>query len=87
MPGKKDFIPFTKAEERFIEKMIQKRDRVEVRFPLLTALGATFGFVCVLYGFEKMIDNIALFNEHPSILFITGLVILVATGTAYKKLN
>lgn len=84
---KKDLLPFTKAEEKFIEKMVQKRDHVGVRFPLFTALAATFGFVSVLYGFEKMIDGIELFADNPSILFFTGLLILVLTGTAYKKLN
>lgn len=83
----KDFVPFTKAEEKFIEKMIEKRDKAEVRFPLLTALAATFGFVSVLYGFEKMIDSISLFVDHPSILFVTGLIILATTGATYKKLN
>lgn len=85
--AKKDFIPFTQAEEKFIEKMVEKRDKAEVRFPLLTGLAVTFGFVSVLYGFEKMIDNVELFAEHPSILLFTGLMILVCTGAAYKKLN
>ena len=83
----KNIVPFTDAEEKFIEKMIQKRHRAEVRYPLVMALAATFGFVCVLYGFEKMIDNISLFTNHPSILFIVGLIIMAITGTAYKKLN
>ncbi len=85
--AKKDIIPFTNAEEKFIEKMIESRDRAEIQFPLLTALAATFGFVSILYGFEKMIDNIQLFSDHPSILFVTGMLILLATGTFYKKLN
>ncbi len=84
---KKDLLPFTKAEEKFIERMIQKRDHAELKFPLFTALAATFGFVSVLYGFEKMIDNVKLFSDNPSILLFTGLLILVLTGTVYKKLN
>ena len=84
---KKDIIPFTQAEERFIEKMIEKRDSAELRFPLLTALAATFGFVSVLYGFEKMIDQVDLFVDKPWILLIVGLLILGATGALYRKLN
>jgi hypothetical protein len=83
----KNLVPFTQAEEKFIEKMIEKRDRAEVRFPLITALAVTFGFVSVLYGFEKMIDRVDLFVNHPWILLIIGLVILAITGSIYKKLN
>jgi hypothetical protein len=85
--SKKDLIPFTKAETRFIEKMVEKRDKAEVRYPLLTGLAATFGFVSVLYGFEKMIDSVQLFVDHPSILLVTGLIILAVTGSVYRKLN
>lgn len=85
--SKNNLIPFNKAEEKFIKKMIQKRNHAEVKFPLPTALAATFGFVSVLYGFEKMIDNVELFAENPIILLVTGLIILGVTGSVYKKLN
>lgn len=85
--SKKNLMPFTDAEERFIEKMVEKRDNAELKFPLPTALAATFGFVSVLYGFEKMIDNVELFAENPVILLVTGLIILGITGSVYKKLN
>jgi hypothetical protein len=91
---KKNLVPFTDAEEKFINKMIekrnsvvQKRDNVEVRFPLLTALAVTFGFVSTLYGFEKMIDRVDLFVNKPWILLVTGVLILSVTGALYKKLN
>lgn len=84
---KKDLLPFTQAEEKFIEKIVEKRDRAEVRFPLLTALAVTFGFVSTLYGFEKMIDRVDLFVNHPWILLIVGVSTLSFTGALYKKLN
>jgi len=83
----KDVIPFTKAEEKLIEKVVEKRIQAENKFPILITLAATFGFVSVLYGFEKMIDNIQLFVDHPYILLFVGLVILGITGSLYKKLN
>lgn len=83
----KNIIPFTKAEEKFIEKVIEKRNRAEVKFPLLTALAVTFGFVSTLYGFEKMIDRVDIFVNHPWILLLIGLTILGITGSVYKKLN
>lgn len=84
--SKKDMLPFTKAEEHLADKIIEKRIQAERRFPLIVTLAATFGFVCVLYGFEKMIDNIQFFVDHPSTLFVLGLIILTVTGTLYKKL-
>ena len=85
--AKKNLVPFTDAEERFIEKMIEKRDSAEVKFPLLTALAVTFGFVSTLYGFEKMIDRVDLFVDKPWILLILGITVLSVTGSIYKKLN
>lgn len=84
---KKNIIPFTEAEEKVISRMVDKRMRAEKRFPLITALFVTFGFVATLYGFEKVIDKIDLFTQNPWILLLTGLTVLTATGTIYKKLN
>ncbi len=83
----KDLVPFTKAEEKLIEKVIEKRIQAEKKFPIVITLAATFGFVSVLYGFEKMIDSVDLFVNHPSILLGIGLITLGITGSLYKKLN
>jgi len=83
----KNFIPFTDKEERLVEKLAEKRGKAEVKFPLSFGLLATFGFVSILYGFEKLIDRIDLFANNPWILLVTGLLILVSTGAAYRKLN
>lgn len=82
-----DYVPFTESETKLLRKLNDKRVSTEARYPLITALAATFGFVSVLYGFEKMIDSIDFLSNNPVILFILGLVILGATGTVYKKLN
>ena len=84
---KKNIVPFTHAEEKLIEKIVEKRVKVQDKFPILITLLGTFGFVSVLYGFEKMIDNIDFFVSHPIVLFVTGLVILAITGSLYKKLD
>lgn len=83
----KNFIPYTKIEEKIVEKAVQKRESAAERFPLIFGLFATFGFVSVLYGFEKLIDRVDLFVNNPWILLTTGLVILLVTGFAYKKLD
>ncbi len=82
-----DKISFTEAEIRFIKKLDEQRVKAEDKFPLVTALIATFGFVSLLYGFEKLIDSVDLLADNPAILLVLGLVILGVTGTVYKKLN
>jgi hypothetical protein len=84
---KKNLVPFTEAEERFIKKVASERQVAETRFPLIFGLTATFGLVSVLYGFEKIIDKVDLFVNNPWILLVTGIVLLLVTGAAYRKLN
>lgn len=84
---KKNIVPFTDAEERFIQKAAAERDLVETKFPLLFGLFITFGFVSTLYGFEKLIDRVDLFIDKPWILLGIGIITLLVTGAAYKKLN
>jgi hypothetical protein len=84
---KKNFVPFTDAEEKFIKKVVDERSLVETRYPLLFGLTATFGLVSVLYGFEKLIDRVELFVNNPWILLVIGVLLLLATGAAYRKLN
>lgn len=84
---KKNLVPFTDAEERIIRKIAMERDLVETKFPLVFGLFITFGFVSTLYGFEKLIDRVDLFTDKPWILLGTGVLTLLVTGAAYKKLN
>lgn len=83
----KNLLPFTDTEEKVINKMIDQRAKAETRFPLLVGLLVTFGFVCTLYGFEKLIDKVDLFVDKPWILLATGVLVLFVTGAAYKKLS
>lgn len=83
----KNIIPFTDVEERAIEKVRERRDLAEARFPLFFGLLITFGFVSTLYGFEKLIDRVELFVNNPWILLATGIITLIATGAAYTKLH
>jgi hypothetical protein len=79
--------PFTEAELQFLKKFDESRLRAQARFPLITALTATFGFVLLLDGFQKIIDKIPLLANNPIVLVFCGLAILAVTGTVYKKLN
>ncbi len=71
-------------EEEHVRKL---RDTYAQKYPLTFGLGATFGFVSILYGFEKIIDRIDLFANNPWILLAFGLVILSITGTLYNKIR
>lgn len=84
---KKNLVPFTDAEERIIQKVSEKREGIEIRYPLLFGLFTTFGFVSTLYGFEKLIDRVDLLINNPWILLATGIITLLITGAAYTKLN
>lgn len=79
--------PFNKTEKEVIKKIAEEQKVVETRFPLLFGLTATFGLVAVLYGFEKLIDKVDLLVNNPWILLILGVLLLLATGAAYRKLN
>jgi hypothetical protein len=83
----KSVIPFTEVDDKIIEKAPVKRESVAERYPLSFALIGTFGFVSTLYGFEKMIDGIDIFVNHPWILLIIGVGTLSITGLALRKLG
>ena len=54
------------------------------RYPLLFSMLATFGFVSVLYGFERLIDEIPFLNERPLLILFVGFITLIFTGSLYK---
>ena len=79
--------PIVQAEERIVRTAVAQRKSIAHRFPLVFGLLTTFGFVCTLYGFEKLIDRVDFLINNPWILLLIGVTTLVATGVAYKKLN
>ncbi|MEK7471926.1 MAG: hypothetical protein AAB624_01630 [Patescibacteria group bacterium] len=83
---RRNYIPFTDAEERLERAIIEKRIRVSQRFPLWTTLTATFGVVAIFYGLEKLIDKVPLLSNNPWILLVVGVLTLIVTGTTYQKL-
>lgn len=73
-----------KKEEEHVSRL---RNTYSQKYPVLFAVGTTFGLVSTLYGFEKLIDRVALFVNNPWILLATGLCTLVITGAFYNKLR
>jgi hypothetical protein len=70
-----------------LEKLTRKRDSTFRRFPLVFTLLGTFGLVSTYYGFQHVIDKIPILANNPILSLATGLLILLFTGTLYKKLG
>lgn len=85
--NKHDHIPFTDVEERIAHRLADSRDRAAVKFPLIFGLAASFGLVSTFYGFEGLINKIPMLQNNPWLVLATGVVVLLVTGTAYRKLN
>ena len=69
-----------------VGKLASRRDSAFNRFPLLFTLLGAVGVVTTFYGFERLIDKIDLLADNPFILLASGVLILILTGSLYKKL-
>ena len=65
----------------------KKGRHVFARYPLTFALLIVFGVIMVTDGIKDLLREIPIFKENPSIMLVGGLLVLVITGTLYKKLN
>jgi len=57
------------------------------RYPLTFTILILVGVVAVSEGVKHILLNMTFFGNHPWRLLFAGLVILIATGTLYKKLD
>ena len=57
------------------------------RYPLTFTILILVGVVAVSEGVKNLLLNMTFFDNHPWRLLLVGLVILIATGTLYKKLD
>ncbi len=79
-----------KVEEltaRMNELFGHKTKHVFMRYPLTFALLIVFGVVMVTDGVKQLLLEIPLFKNSPFIMLLTGILVLIITGTLYKKLN
>ena len=56
------------------------------QIPVLAPLLGTFGLVSTFYGFEKLLDRTFLIDQ-PWLLLTIGVLVLLATGVFYRKLQ
>lgn len=57
------------------------------RYPLLFAFLLTFSAAAIIHGFNLLMDRVELFNTHPTLLILIGVIALTFTGTLYKTLQ
>jgi len=57
------------------------------KYPLLFGLLITFSVAAVIHAIELLSDRVPLFESHPSILLLLGLLGLLFTGALYRKLE
>jgi hypothetical protein len=57
------------------------------RYPLTFSFLVLFGVMSVLHGYDAVIFKIPFLNNHPVLVFFIGLLILILTGSLYKRLQ
>lgn len=71
-----------------VNEMMASRTRsVFRRYPITFTLVVLVGVVAVSEGLKGVVESIGIFKGHPWYMLITGLIILIATGKIYKKLD
>ncbi len=87
----KDQLDILKKLEDLTAKINQlfseKGRNVFSRYPLLFALLIVFGVTMVTQGIKDMLNEIPIFQDSPFIMLLFGMLILIITGTLYKKLE
>lgn len=69
------------------EKIRTEQETVFARYPLTFSLLGTLGVAAVIHGFEGIVDATPILADRPILIFISGLVLLFATGGLYKYLR
>lgn len=63
------------------------RKTIFKRFPVLFSLLVTFGASATFLGIEQVLLQYALLRNHPELILLAGITVLVFTGRLYKKLG
>ena len=58
-----------------------------VRYPLTFAILIVFGVTMVTEGMKLMLLEVPFFHDKPFMMLLAGILVLVITGTLYKKLK
>lgn len=70
--------------DKFFNK---KRKLVFARYPVVFALLVVVGATMMSMGIKELILKVPFLNQSPWAMFLGGILILILTGTLYKKLD
>ncbi len=91
MEFKSEEIDLLRKVEELTSKLNQifseKGKHVFIRYPMTFALLIVFGVVMVTEGLKQLILEISFLKGNPFTMLLAGLLVLLITGTLYKKLN
>ena len=91
MDFNKEEIDLLKKIENLTARLNQifgkKGRHVFSRYPLTFALLIVFGVVMITDAMKDILAEIPIFKNNPFVMLLAGLLVLVITGTLYKKLN
>jgi hypothetical protein len=73
-------------DSKLVERLAKSKETAFHRFPLLFAMLAAFGIVITNNGIQGLINKIPWLDNNPFVTLLVGVVILLFTGTLYKKL-
>jgi hypothetical protein len=73
-------------DQGVLDKIAKSKKSTFSRYPLLFSLLAAFGLVITNNGIQGIISKVSWLNDNPYITLIVGVLILLFTGTLYKKL-
>lgn len=77
-----------KSVEKNVEMLASPaRKTLLIRFPILFAVLVTIGVSMTLLGLEQVLLSVPFLYDHPLVMFLIGVGILVLTGKLYKKLG
>ncbi len=87
----KDELDLLKKVEELTSRLndlfSQKSKPFLVRYPLLFTLLVIFGAIMISEGMRGILSEIKFFQFHPFVMLLIGVLILILTGTLYKKLK
>jgi uncharacterized membrane protein HdeD (DUF308 family) len=87
----KEHLDLLKKMEELTARLNQifseKGKSVFARYPMTFALLVVFGVTMVSQGVKDLLLEIKIFENQPWIMLVAGIIVLIITGTLYKKLN
>lgn len=88
--NKEEIDLLKKVEEltaRLNQSFSERGKQVFSRYPLTFALLVVFGVTMVSQGVKDLLLSISFLKNEPWIMLLTGIIVLLITGTLYRKLN